>query len=142
MLQYQPKLYQMCPSAYGVDATSIRIGKSLTSLGASLVSLVAFFALTIKQSAFFFPSEWKCACQVQRFFFTLQFFRIKLNFLVGGGGGGGRGITEKYRKEEQIVGGNTTRGTISLRANPHGQIEVEHQIHSHTQVGFEPGHTG
>ena len=25
MLQYQPKLYQMCPSAYGVDATSIRI---------------------------------------------------------------------------------------------------------------------
>ena len=29
MLQYQPKLNQICPSAYGVDATSIRIGKSL-----------------------------------------------------------------------------------------------------------------
>ena len=30
MLQYQPKLYQICPSASGVDAaTSIRIGKSL-----------------------------------------------------------------------------------------------------------------
>ena len=28
MLQYQPKLYQICPSAYGVDATSIRISKS------------------------------------------------------------------------------------------------------------------
>ena len=26
MLQYQPKLYQICPSAYGVDATAIRIG--------------------------------------------------------------------------------------------------------------------
>ena len=26
MLQYQPKLYQICPNAYGVDATSIRIG--------------------------------------------------------------------------------------------------------------------
>ena len=26
MLQYQPKLYQIWPSAYGVDATFIRIG--------------------------------------------------------------------------------------------------------------------
>ena len=26
MLQYQPKLYQICPSAYGVNATSIRTG--------------------------------------------------------------------------------------------------------------------
>ena len=33
MLQYQPKLYQICPSAYGVDATSIRIGKSLVGGG-------------------------------------------------------------------------------------------------------------
>ena len=31
-----------------------------------------FPSLTIKQSAFFFPSEWKCACHVQRFFFPLQ----------------------------------------------------------------------
>ena len=83
MLQYQPKLYQMCPSAYGVDATSIRKGKSLTSLGASrpVVSLVAFFALTIKQSAFFFPSEWKCACQVQRFFFPLQLNNQPFSFI-------------------------------------------------------------
>ena len=33
MLQYQPKLVQICPSAYGVDATSIRIGKSLVGGG-------------------------------------------------------------------------------------------------------------
>ena len=33
MLQYQPIHYQICPSAYGVDATSIRIGKSLVGGG-------------------------------------------------------------------------------------------------------------
>ena len=32
MLQYQPKLYQICPSAYGVDVTSIRrvMGRGIT----------------------------------------------------------------------------------------------------------------
>ena len=59
MLQYQPKRYQMCPSAYGVDATSIRIGtgKSLTSLG---------------------------ACQVQRFFLPLQLNNQPFSFLQNG----------------------------------------------------------
>ena len=50
MLQYQPKLYQMCPSAYGVDATSIRIGKSLTSLGACQVQ--RFFQLNNQPFSF------------------------------------------------------------------------------------------
>ena len=35
MLQYQTKCCQICPNIYGVDATSIRLGKDLTSLGVS-----------------------------------------------------------------------------------------------------------
>ena len=44
----------------------------------------AFPSLTIKQSAFFFPSEWKCACQVQRFFLPLQLNNQPFYFLQNG----------------------------------------------------------
>ena len=40
-----------------------------------------FPSLTIKQSGFFFPSEWKCACQVQRFFLPLQLNNQPFSFL-------------------------------------------------------------
>ena len=77
MLHYQQKLYQICPSAYGVDATSIRILQN----GNVHAGAKVFPSLTIKQSAFFFPSEWKCACQVQRFFFPLQLNNQHFSFL-------------------------------------------------------------
>ena len=97
MLQYQPKLYQICPSAYGVDATSIRI---LFRMEMCMPGAKVFPSLTIKQSAFYFPSEWKCACQVQRFFLPLQLNNQPFSFLQNeikfSGGGGGGGITEKY----------------------------------------------